>query len=37
MKRRMSRGKDKRVFRQTAVKTKKVNVAPNVQRGGIRL
>lgn len=29
--------KDKRVFRNTAVKTRKINVSPNVSRGGIRL
>lgn len=29
--------KDKKVFRRTAVKTKKINIAPKVMRGGIRL
>lgn len=29
--------KDKRVFRRTAVKSKKINVEPNIYRGGIRL
>ncbi len=29
--------KDKRVFKQTAAKTKRVNIAPKVMRGGIRL
>lgn len=33
----MSKGKDRKVFRRTAVKTKKVNIAPKVMRGGIRL
>lgn len=29
--------KDKRIFSRTAKKTKRVNIAPNVSRGGIRL
>lgn len=33
----MSRGKDRKVFRNTASTTKKVNVSPKVYRGGIRL
>lgn len=38
MKRRvMKSGKDRKVFRRTAVKTKKINIAPKVMRGGIRL
>lgn len=28
---------DAGIFRRTAVKTKKINVAPKVMRGGIRL
>lgn len=32
-----SRGKDCRVFRQTADRTKAVNVRPVVMRGGFRL
>lgn len=28
---------DKRIFRNTAMKTKKINVAPKVSRGGIQL
>lgn len=28
---------DKKVFRKTAVKSKKINVAPVIRRGGIRL
>lgn len=30
-------GKDKKVFKATANKTKKVNIAPKTMRGGIRL
>ena len=30
-------GPDKRIFRNTASKTKKINVAPRIMRGGIRL
>ena len=37
MRRRMSRSKDRRVFRQTANKTRLVNIKPVVMRGGIRL
>lgn len=33
----MRSGKDRKVFRRTAVKTKKVNISPKVMRGGIRL
>ncbi len=29
--------KDARIFRHTAMKTKKINVAPKVSRGGIQL
>lgn len=29
--------KDKQVFKQTAAKTKRINIAPKVMRGGIRL
>lgn len=29
--------KDKRVFTQTAQKVKKINIAPKLSRGGIRL
>lgn len=28
---------DKKIYRQTAQKTKKINVRPSLQRGGIRL
>jgi len=38
MKRRIMKAKkDKKIFRRTAVKTKKINVAPKIMRGGIRL
>lgn len=29
--------KDKRIFMHTAMKTKKINIAPKVSRGGIQL
>lgn len=35
--RRRARKKDKKVFNQTAKKTKKINVSPRFMRGGIRL
>lgn len=28
---------DRKVFRQTAVKSKKINISPTIYRGGIRL
>lgn len=28
---------DKKVFRRTAVKSKKINISPTIYRGGIRL
>lgn len=34
---RMRRGKDKKVFRRTASQSKKININPVVMRGGIRL
>ena len=38
MKRRsMKPSKDRKIFRRTAVKSKKINLAPRVMRGGIRL
>lgn len=37
MGRRMSRGKDRQVFRNTAVNSKRINVNPKIYRGGIRL
>lgn len=33
----MPKRKDKRVFNRTAVKSKKINIAPKIFRGGIRL
>lgn len=35
--RHMSRHRDKRVFRRTAAKSKKININPTIFRGGIRL
>lgn len=29
--------KDRRIFRNTAAKTKEINLAPKIMRGGIRL
>lgn len=38
MKRRPTKKRvDKKIFRRTAVKSKKINLAPRVMRGGIRL
>lgn len=37
MRRKMKRGRDRRVFRKTAINGKKINVAPAQMRGGIRL
>lgn len=33
----MSGKRDSRVFRRTAIKTKKINLNPKIMRGGIRL
>lgn len=33
----MRKRKDKKVFAHTANKTKRINVAPKIYRGGIRL
>lgn len=33
----MSKSTDQRVFRNTAIKSKQVNIAPRVMRGGTRL
>lgn len=33
----MSKSLDQRIFRNTAIKVKQVNIAPRVMRGGIRL
>lgn len=37
MRRRTNRRTDKKVFRETASKTKKINISPIIMRGGIRL
>lgn len=37
MRRQMKPKKDKQVFRNTAVKSKKININPRIPRGGIRL
>lgn len=38
MRRRMkNKRKDNKVFRNTAVRSKKINIAPVIYRGGIRL
>lgn len=37
MKRRLNSRKDKKVFRNSARKTRAVNVYPSTSRGGIRL
>ncbi len=37
MRRATSKSKDKRIFRNTAVSSKKINVSPTIYRGGIRL
>lgn len=34
---RVSKRRDKKIFSRTAGKTKKINIAPNIMRGGIRL
>lgn len=34
---RMSRRRDRKVFRRTAAKAKKMNIEPKIYRGGIRL
>lgn len=37
MRRRMRAGTDRKIFRRTASKSKKININPSVFRGGIRL
>lgn len=37
MRRSVSRGIDKKIFRNTAVSSRKINVNPVIFRGGIRL
>lgn len=33
---RVNKNKDKKIFTQTARKTKRINIAPHIMRGGIR-
>lgn len=37
MRKLMPRRKDKKIFRHTAAKSKKININPTIYRGGIRL
>lgn len=37
MRSKMKSRKDSKIFRRTAAKSKKINLAPRVMRGGIRL
>lgn len=37
MRKKMRPKKDKKVFRRTAAKSKKININPTVFRGGVRL
>lgn len=37
MRKRTSKGLDRLVFKQSASKTKKINIHPQIMRGGIRL
>ena len=37
MRKKMKKGKDSRVFRRTAAKSKKININPTIFPGGIRL
>lgn len=37
MRRKVKPRKDKKIFRRTAVKSKRINIDPKVFRGGIRL
>ena len=34
---RTKKRKDNRIFKHTAMKTKKINIAPKISRGGIQL
>jgi hypothetical protein len=34
---RVNRGRDRKIFKNTATIQKRMNIAPKVQRGGIRL
>lgn len=37
MRKKMPKGKDNKIFRRTASKSKKININPRIFRGGIRL
>lgn len=37
MRKRMSRGLDRKVFKRTAVSSKKINLYPTIMRGGYHL
>lgn len=37
MRKKMPKRKDQRTFTRTAVRAKKINLAPKIYRGGIRL
>lgn len=37
MRRSVNTAKDKKIFRRTAIKSKKININPTIYRGGIRL
>lgn len=37
MRKKMKKRKDRKVFRNTAVNSKKINISPKIYRGGIRL
>ena len=37
MAKKMKKGRDRKIFRKTADRTKKLNVRPMLYRGGIRL
>lgn len=37
MRKKMKKWKDRKVFRNTAVNSKKINISPKIYRGGIRL
>ncbi len=37
MSKRMRRRPDRKIFRRTAAKSKKINIDPKIMRGGIRL
>lgn len=37
MRKRMNMAKDRKVFRHTAINSKRINIDPKIMRGGIRL